>query len=132
VPLPGFYPPSVLVPEESLLAISANPSSSGGGFVTEKRVRCHFLCKKSECHNKALKLLSLPPAARNVPGLSGHDKHREGHRLCLSACSASEKPGVIWRGLKTVQIGTETAVGFLGGNEEKKKKELNQFSALEF
>lgn len=79
-----------------------------------------FLCKKSKCHKKALEVLWLPPAARNVSGMSGHNKHREGHWFCLSACSASKKLGVVWRRLKLVQIGTETAVEFRGGREYNK------------
>lgn len=48
-----------------------------------ERVRYHLLYKKRKCHKKALELLRLPPAARNVPGVQGHSKHQEGHWFCL-------------------------------------------------
>lgn len=47
--------------------------------------------------------------------MSRHNEHQEGHRFHLSACSASEKLGGVWRRLKAVHIGTETTVGFWGG-----------------
>lgn len=55
-PLPSSHLPSDSAHSERGLGISVNPFSSQGGFVTERRVRCHFLCKKSKCHKKTLEL----------------------------------------------------------------------------
>lgn len=91
--------PVALVHGERTLAISASPSSCHEGFVTERRARCHLLCKKSKCHKKTLELFWLLAAIMNVLGELGRNKHQEGNLFCLSDCSASLYLGVIRRRL---------------------------------